>query len=72
VSAYGTWALLVVAATPLPQTPALMVTAIARLPVLEILLALFLGKLLKYSFYGWLAARGSPWAQRFVRLLRSK
>ena len=68
VSDYGTWALLFFAASPLPQTPVLIATAISRLPVVEILLALFLGKLLKYGFYGWLAARTSPWAHRFVRL----
>src|SRR5262249_48623086 len=65
-SAYGTWALLVFAAAPLPQTPALILAAVSRLPVSEVFLALFFGKLLKYGAYGWLAAEFPSWFQRFV------
>ena len=66
VSAYGTWALLGFAAAPLPQTPALIFTSVSRLPVSEVFLALFLGKLLKYGVYGWLAAEFPSWFQRFA------
>ena len=66
VSAYGTWALLGIAATPLPQTPALVFTAVLRLPVLEVFVALFLGKLLKYSVYGFLAAKFPDWFRDLV------
>jgi membrane protein YqaA with SNARE-associated domain len=66
VSAYGTWALLGFAAAPLPQTPALIFTAVSQLPVSEVFLALFLGKLLKYGVYGWLAAEFPSWFQRFA------
>jgi membrane protein YqaA with SNARE-associated domain len=61
VSAYGIWALLVVAASPLPQTPALIFTAVSRLPPIEVFLALLLGKLLKYGAYAWLAATFPRW-----------
>ena len=64
VSDYGTWALLGIAAMPVPQTPALIFTAMSRLPVSEVFLALFLGKLLKYGLYGWLAARCPAWVER--------
>jgi membrane protein YqaA with SNARE-associated domain len=47
VAAYGAWALLVVAASPLPQTPALIFTAVSSLPVATVFTALLLGKLLK-------------------------
>jgi membrane protein YqaA with SNARE-associated domain len=57
VSTYGTWALLGIAATPLPQTPALIFAAVSRLPLAEVFLALFFGKLLKYGVYGLLAAK---------------
>lgn len=63
ISAYGSWALLGIAATPLPQTPALVFTAVLRLPVLEVFAALFLGKLLKYSAYGFLAVKFPDWFQ---------
>ncbi len=66
VSAYGSWALLGIAATPLPQTPALIFTAMSRLPILEVFVALFLGKLLKYAFYGFLAAKFPSWFRHFV------
>lgn len=53
LTAYGTAALFVIAALPLPLTPALMFAAISRLPVGEVLVALWLGKLLKYAAYAW-------------------
>ena len=69
VSAYGTWALLVFAASPFPQTPALIFTAVTQLPVLDVYLALLVGKFLKYAIYGWLAARFPSLAIRFLRLI---
>lgn len=69
VSAYGTWALLVFAASPFPQMPALIFTAVTRLPVLEVFLALLVGKLLKYMVYGWVSARFPSLAIRFLRLM---
>jgi membrane protein YqaA with SNARE-associated domain len=69
VSTYGTGALLVIAATPLPQTPALIFTALVPLPVSEVFLALFLGKLLKYGTYGWLAGKFPSWFQRLARAI---
>lgn len=53
---YGVVALLVIAATPLPLTPALMFAAISRLHVTEVVLALWTGKLVKYLVYAWLAS----------------
>ncbi|MDC6177085.1 YqaA family protein [Ralstonia solanacearum] len=54
---YGVVSLLVIAALPLPLTPALMFAAISRLPVVEVIAALWLGKLAKYCVYAWLASR---------------
>lgn len=65
---YGAWALFVIAATPLPQTPALAFAAIARMPALEVLAALLIGKLFKYGIYAWLVAR---FPDHFARYLRS-
>lgn len=53
---YGVVSLLLTAALPLPLTPALMFAAISRLPVGQVLLALWLGKLAKYQVYAWLAS----------------
>jgi membrane protein YqaA with SNARE-associated domain len=69
VSTYGTWALLAFAASPLPQMPALIFTAITRLPLLEVYLALLVGKLMKYAVYGWIAARFPSLAMRFLRFI---
>jgi membrane protein YqaA with SNARE-associated domain len=54
---YGVVSLLVIAALPVPLTPALMFAAISRLPVVEVVAALWLGKLAKYHAYAWLASR---------------
>lgn len=56
LTSYGVASLLLIAALPLPLTPALIFAAISRLPVTEVLLALWLGKLLKYLAYAWLAS----------------
>lgn len=69
VSRYGGWALLVVAASPLPQTPALAFAAVSRLPIAEVLAALLLGKLLKYTVYAWLVAR---FPLHFSRLVETR
>jgi membrane protein YqaA with SNARE-associated domain len=69
VSSYGVWALLIVAASPLPQTPALIFTAVSRLPPAEVFLALFIGKTLKYGVYAWLAATFPGYFHRIVAAL---
>jgi membrane protein YqaA with SNARE-associated domain len=69
VSSYGVWALLVVAASPLPQTPALIFTAVSRLPPAEVFLALLIGKSLKYGVYAWLAATFPDYFHRIVAAL---
>ena len=67
VTRYGAWALLAIAASPLPQTPAVAFAAISRLPPLEVLLALLVGKLLKYSIYAWLIAHFPDYFARYPR-----
>jgi membrane protein YqaA with SNARE-associated domain len=66
VSAYGTWALFIIAASPFPQTPALIFTAVSRLPVPEVFLALLFGKLLKYGTYAWLVTKCPSWFHRLA------
>ena len=44
----------------------LIFTAVVPLPASEVFLALFLGKLLKYGCYGWLAAKFPSWYQRLA------
>jgi uncharacterized membrane protein YdjX (TVP38/TMEM64 family) len=56
LQAYGVLALLAIAATPLPLTPALMFAAISRLPVVEVILALWVGKQAKYLVYAWMTS----------------
>lgn len=62
---WGVPSLMVIAALPVPLTPALMFAAVSRLPVAEVILALWAGKLVKYTLYAWLAsAFPSPWIRR--------
>lgn len=66
---YGVTSLLVLAALPLPLTPALMFAAISRLPVAEVVLALWAGKLAKYLVYAGLA---SAFPDRWVAHARGR
>lgn len=59
LSQYGVVAIFMVMALPLPvpKLPLLAVAGIYRLPVLDVTLAIFLGKLVKYLLYGYLSIR---------------
>jgi hypothetical protein len=65
---YGVFALGVVAAAPMPQTPALAVAATAHLDPFAVFAALFCGKVLKYGVVAWLVSIGSPVVDRIVGL----
>lgn len=54
---YGWLALCAIAASPLPQTPALLAFAIVQPQWPAVFAAVGLGKLLKYGFVCWLASR---------------
>ncbi|QKS30827.1 MAG: hypothetical protein FAZ92_02408 [Accumulibacter sp.] len=61
---WGLLALMVIAAGPLPQTPALLFCALAELSTPGILLAVAIGKTAKYLFLAWGTAL---YPARFVR-----
>ncbi len=65
VEDYGLYALAWVAALPLPQTPALVLCGIGRLPVWGVFAAMLAGKLAKYGVVAWMASR---FPERFARL----
>lgn len=54
---YGLFAMLVIAASPMPQTPAVLFLALAGTPVLGVMLAVGAGKTAKYLFLAWATAR---------------
>ena len=53
IGAYGVWAIFAVGASPLPQMPLLIFYGIMDDRVLEALIALFAGKLIKYTLIAW-------------------
>lgn len=53
---YGTVALFLIAASPLPQTPALMFFGAMRPDLAAVFVAMFAGKLLKYGGFAWLSS----------------
>ncbi len=59
LSQYGPFALFALMALPLPlpKMPALAFVAIYRMPIYEVLLAIALGKLLKYTLYAYVVSR---------------
>lgn len=54
---YGLIALLVIAASPLPQTPALLLYSMVNPALLGVLVAVGSGKAIKYTALAWLTAR---------------
>lgn len=58
---YGFWAVFISALGPLPQQPVILVAAFAGLEMHSIFLGAWLGRLPKYTFFSYLAARGEKW-----------
>jgi membrane protein YqaA with SNARE-associated domain len=54
---YGLIALLIIAASPVPQTPALLFYSLVDPSILGVLVAVGIGKALKYTLLTWLTAR---------------
>jgi membrane protein YqaA with SNARE-associated domain len=54
---YGLIAMLIIAASPMPQTPALFFCALAGVSTPGILIAVGIGKTAKYLFLSWVTAR---------------
>jgi membrane protein YqaA with SNARE-associated domain len=61
---YGLLALAIVAGSPMPQTPALFLDSLTGPSSLGVLLAVSIGKTVKYVFLSWLTAR---YPARFIR-----
>ena len=61
---WGLLAILIIAGSPMPQTPALLVCALANVSTLGILVAVGIGKTVKYLFLAWATAR---YPARFIR-----
>lgn len=53
---WGDWGVAAVAISPLPQHPAVALAAFAGISLFEILVAVFLGRAIKYLFLAWLAS----------------
>lgn len=56
VGRYGAPALAAIAASPLPQQPAVVITALGKLPIVMIFGMVWLGRAPKYFLFGWLAS----------------
>jgi membrane protein YqaA with SNARE-associated domain len=66
LSAYGTWALFLIAASPFAQTPALLLAAVSDLAIQDVFVALLLGKFIKYGLYGWTASKFPAWFHHYA------
>lgn len=64
---YGGWALGLVAAVPAPQVPAVVIAALAGVPLHEIFLGLWLGRLLKWGVFAWCASHAPALVARFIK-----
>jgi membrane protein YqaA with SNARE-associated domain len=61
---WGLLAMLIIAGSPMPQTPALLFCALADVSTLGILIAVGIGKTVKYLFLAWATAH---YPARFIR-----
>lgn len=66
--AYGLFALAVIAGSPIPQTPAIFVYSLAQPSTVGVLVAIGIGKTVKYVFLAWVTAR---YPSRFIRYRRA-
>lgn len=57
LNSYGLFALMVVAGSPMPQTPIIFLYSLANPSVPGVLIAVGIGKTAKYLFLAWLTAR---------------
>lgn len=71
VARYGVFALFLIALSPLPQTPALLLFGAVRQDYAGVFIALLLGKLIKYGVFAWTASHFPEQVSRGIgRLLR--
>ena len=64
LQSWGLLAMMIIAGSPMPQTPALFFCALANVSTLGILFAVGIGKTVKYLFLAWATAR---YPTRFIR-----
>jgi len=50
---YGYWAVALSALCPVPQQPAVLLAALAEMPLTTLFLSFLVGRLLKYGFFAW-------------------
>ena len=71
IDEFGIWAIFVVGASPLPQMPLLIFFGIVDDRILEAFVALFAGKLIKYTLVAWLSQH-FPEKLSFFKRINSK
>lgn len=65
LASYGAVALALLALSPLPQQPGVVLAALADMPPLVVFLAVWLGRAVKYGLFAWLAAYAPSQLRRF-------
>ncbi|MBS1960878.1 MAG: VTT domain-containing protein [Bdellovibrionales bacterium] len=58
---YGFWAIFLTALGPFPQQPVVLVAAVAGMSIPEIFVGAWFGRIPKYLFFSYVAARGEKW-----------
>ena len=56
LASYGLFALMIIAGSPLPQTPALFFYSLVNPSAFGVLIAVGIGKMVKYVFLAWATA----------------
>ncbi len=62
---HGFWALALISVSPLPQQPGVVVAALSGMFLWEIFLSVWIGRVVKYALFAWLASHAPETLKRF-------
>jgi membrane protein YqaA with SNARE-associated domain len=65
VNEHGLWGLALVSFSPLPQHAAVILVGLTRMPIWEVFVAVFVGRIAKYLPIAWLAAKSPAVLKRW-------
>lgn len=61
---WGIWALFLIGVSPFMQHPAIALAALAHMPVWSVFWAVFIARVIKYAFLGWIATHAPKMLER--------
>ncbi|MBC7387031.1 MAG: VTT domain-containing protein [Cryobacterium sp.] len=63
---YGFWGIAFIAIGPLPQQPAILIAGLARMNLVELFFAVWIGRFPKYLLYSYIGTQGPGWMKKHL------